>query len=296
MEIIKLLQAEDSLINAIGVQAHAFSNNASSNTISNSLDSLATTGLPIYVTELDIDGPSDAIQIRDYQRVFPIFWEHPGVEGITLWGYRPGLWTASANLLRSNGEERPALTWLRAYILDKVVYVESVTVSAAGGATEIDTDKGTLQLMATVLSDTATVKDIVWSISNTKLASIESDGLLQAKANGIVTVTASAIDGSGEKDTWDVAITNQIPSGVEHSGLTRKFAVYPNPSIDGNFTIDGIDNISYIEVLDLSGQQLKEFKVFNQSSVSIHLDMPSGMYFVRLSDGEKLFYEKIIIK
>ena len=82
------------------------------------LDRLAETGLPIYVTELDIDGPTDAEQLASYQRVFPVFWEHPGVHGVTLWGFRPGLWREKegAFLVRADGSERPALKWLRDYV------------------------------------------------------------------------------------------------------------------------------------------------------------------------------------
>ena len=82
------------------------------------LDSLAATGLPIYVTEMDIDGPTDEQQLRDYQRIFPVFWEHPGVRGITLWGFRRGLWRdkEGAYLIRKDGSERPALEWLRGYV------------------------------------------------------------------------------------------------------------------------------------------------------------------------------------
>src|SRR3990172_5542363 len=86
--IIELLQAED-LIDAIGVQGHAFSTRGSAATMKSNLDRLAATGLPIQVTELDIDGPTDETQVRDYQRIFPTFWEHPAVIGITLWGLRP---------------------------------------------------------------------------------------------------------------------------------------------------------------------------------------------------------------
>ncbi|HEX3124094.1 MAG TPA: endo-1,4-beta-xylanase, partial [Rhodanobacteraceae bacterium] len=83
------------------------------------LDLLAASGLPIYVNELDIDGPSDAQQLKDYQRVFPMFWEHPAVQGVTLWGFRPGLWRDKqrAYLVRKDGSERPALMWLRGYVL-----------------------------------------------------------------------------------------------------------------------------------------------------------------------------------
>ena len=119
LEIIRLLQAED-LVDAVGVQGHAFATTTKTPMAVHrrNLDRLAATGLPLYVTELDIDGPDDATQLRDYQRIFPVFWEHPGVHGITLWGFRPGLWRTEegANLVRDDGSERPALVWLREYL------------------------------------------------------------------------------------------------------------------------------------------------------------------------------------
>ena len=130
--LIRLLQSQN-LIDAIGVQGHAFTTTAPAVTMKRNLDSLATTGLPIYVTELDIDGPSDAIQLQEYQRIFPTLYEHPGVQGITLWGWRPGLWRndQGAFIINSDGTERPALVWLRDY-LDTV----NVTVSV-DDATEL---------------------------------------------------------------------------------------------------------------------------------------------------------------
>jgi endo-1,4-beta-xylanase len=126
--IIRLLQSQN-LIDIIGVQGHAFTTTAPTVTMIKNLDSLATTGLPIQVTEMDIDGPSDAIQLQDYQRIFPALYEHPGVEGITLWGWRPGLWRPSANLVNNNGSERPALEWLRNYLdtVDVTVSIENLT-------------------------------------------------------------------------------------------------------------------------------------------------------------------------
>ena len=125
LTLIRLLQSEN-LIDAIGVQGHAFTTTAPAITMKRNLDSLATTGLPIYVTELDIDGPSDAIQLQDYQRIFPTLYEHPGVQGITLWGWRPGLWRndQGAYIINQDGTERPALVWLRDY-LDTVNVVVS---------------------------------------------------------------------------------------------------------------------------------------------------------------------------
>jgi hypothetical protein len=87
------------------------------------LDLLAATGLPIYVTELDIDGPTDEVQLADYQRIFPVFWEHPAVRGITLWGYRPGHWRTAqgAYVVLENGAERPAMVWLQGYVKNAVL-------------------------------------------------------------------------------------------------------------------------------------------------------------------------------
>ncbi len=126
--LINLLK-ERGLIDGIGVQGHYFefrSDLASSNTyvhdlatIKSNLMRLTATGLPVYLTEFDIDEPIDANQLEQYKIYFPIFWSNPGVKGITLWGYIQGdVWTAHPNtyVLRSDGSERPALQWLRTYL------------------------------------------------------------------------------------------------------------------------------------------------------------------------------------
>jgi endo-1,4-beta-xylanase len=119
LEIIRLLQARN-LVDIIGVQGHAFSTrpDVPMETHRRNLDALAATGLPIHVTEMDVDGPDDDIQLADYRRIFPVFWEHQAVQGITMWGYLPGLWRSeeSAFLVNENGVERPAMVWLKEYV------------------------------------------------------------------------------------------------------------------------------------------------------------------------------------
>ncbi len=124
LNIIRLLQA-DTLVDIIAEQGHAFTVSAASATMRRNLDSLASTGIPIQITEFDINNANDATQLSEYRRVFPLLYSHPGVEGITLWGWRVGLWQANAFLLNSNGTERPALEWLRDY-LDTVNVVVGV--------------------------------------------------------------------------------------------------------------------------------------------------------------------------
>ena len=117
VQIISVLNARD-LIDGIGIQSHYFSiqGGTSADTIRKNLDKLAATGLPLYSTELDITG-NDSIQLADYERLFPLFWKHPAVVGVTLWGWLQGnTWEDSTFLIRSSGVERPALKWLRDYV------------------------------------------------------------------------------------------------------------------------------------------------------------------------------------
>ncbi len=89
------------------------------------------------------------------------------------------------------------------------------TVPVAGivvsGATTISTDKGTLQLSATITPSNATNKTVTWSIQNgTGQASINSTGLITAISNGTVTARATANDGSGVYGTLTITISNQV--------------------------------------------------------------------------------------
>ena len=119
LNLIGLLQERD-LIDCIGIQGHTFSTRGSMSTITSNLNRLAETGLPIIVTEMDIDGgtndPTELDQLNEYKRIFPTFWEHPGVIGITLWGWRPGCWIPNAILINTNGSERLAMEWLSTYV------------------------------------------------------------------------------------------------------------------------------------------------------------------------------------
>lgn len=118
IQIINLLK-DRGLIDGIGVQGHNFEVNggASMTTLHNNLSNLAATGLPIYITEFDINVQDDNTQLQRYQTIFPVLFEHPGVYGITLWGYvQFEIWQQNAYLVTDRLAERPALQWLRTYL------------------------------------------------------------------------------------------------------------------------------------------------------------------------------------
>jgi endo-1,4-beta-xylanase len=122
LKIINLLK-DRGLIDGIGVQGHRFEfESADTTTLKNNLTKLAETGLPVYISEFDLGNigdsgtPNDATQLRIYQKIFPVLWNHPGVQGITLWGYvQNSIWQSTCYLIRSDGSERPAMQWLRTF-------------------------------------------------------------------------------------------------------------------------------------------------------------------------------------
>jgi len=116
LTIINLLKSRG-LVDGIGIQCHHFNmDTVSVSTMNSVLNSLSATGLPIYVSELDITG-DDATQLARYKEKFPVLWENPNVKGITLWGYIEGqTWRDNTHLITSSGAERPAMTWLKQYL------------------------------------------------------------------------------------------------------------------------------------------------------------------------------------
>ncbi|MCT4637661.1 MAG: Ig-like domain-containing protein [Bacteroidales bacterium] len=103
-------------------------------------------------------------------------------------------------------------------ISGQIIPVSSVTVTAAGNENTITTDDGTLQMSVDVLPSGATDKTVTWSIvSGSTYGTVNASGLLTALDNGIVTVRATANDGSGVYGEKDITISNQM---VPVTGIT----------------------------------------------------------------------------
>ncbi len=296
LKIIKLLQAEN-LIDGIGFQAHGFSQNGSNATFLRNIDTLASTGLPIYVTEFDVDGLTDLQQVHTYMNLFPLLWEHPAIKGITLWGFRPAMWRGDqgAYLIDNQGVERPAMLWLRAYLKNAFVANQSISMSSAGGATSIDAPAGTLQLTAEVSPDTSTIKTVNWKVNQSSIATIDQNGLLTAVSNGVVTVTAMSLElGSKINATIDIEITNQ--NSAIHANKLKEVKVYPNPASHGNISIEGVDPISSIKIYDLRGVEIKNIQHIDNTRVDMNLNIEPGLYLFKICEGNDFTFRKIILE
>jgi GH35 family endo-1,4-beta-xylanase len=104
------------VVDALGAQGHGLEGQSLSS-IQSKLNQVAALGLPIYISEYDVARTNDQEQLQIMQTQFPLFYNHPSVAGITLWGYVVGsTWVNGSGLIQSNGTQRPAMTWLMNYL------------------------------------------------------------------------------------------------------------------------------------------------------------------------------------
>jgi endo-1,4-beta-xylanase len=239
--IINLLK-DRGLIDIIGVQGHAFSTtpNIPNQRHIDNLTRLGATGLPIHVTELDIDGLDDDEQLREYQRIFPIFWEHPSVKGITLWGFRPGHWRSQqgAYIVLDNGAERPSMVWLQNYVRNNapvVVPGQTMTVaenSAAGTtvgavlATDEDADASLAEWQISSGSGAAlfTIDPLSGAIS------VAPGALLDFESATSYTVSVSVHDGF--RRSVPEAVTIKVANANDNAPIIKAGQSF---RIDGGF-------------------------------------------------------------
>jgi len=117
IDLLKKIKAAGAPVDAAGCQSHDL-NDMSGTNFKTVLEKIHTqTGLPIVISEYDINLDDDQLQLTRYKEQIPVMWEADYVIGVTLWGYIYGsTWVSYSGLIK-NGTERPALTWLREYML-----------------------------------------------------------------------------------------------------------------------------------------------------------------------------------
>jgi GH35 family endo-1,4-beta-xylanase len=111
---IEYLLQNGAPLHALGEQSHFGWLLTAPDRVMEILDRMASYGLPIHITELDInitDRELQAAYMRDYMTVV---FSHPAVEGITLWGFWEGAhWAPDAAFWTRDWQLRPVgKAWL----------------------------------------------------------------------------------------------------------------------------------------------------------------------------------------
>jgi GH35 family endo-1,4-beta-xylanase len=97
------LQRRGAPVGGIGVQGHV--THPVGDIICDALDKLAVTGLPIWITELDVSAADESVRADDLEIVLREAFAHPAVEGIMLWGFMQGhMWRSHGQLVNADGK------------------------------------------------------------------------------------------------------------------------------------------------------------------------------------------------
>jgi endo-1,4-beta-xylanase len=322
INLINLLK-DRGLIDGIGVQGHYFEFrshvDATSNiyvydiaTIKINLNRVTATGLPVYISEFDIDERIDSNQLAQYRIYFPIFWSNPGVKGITLWGYiQYDVWTTHPNtylLLSDEITERPALQWLRTYIVSPQ---PPVTISPGAGAVGIPRNAN----LVWSSSDSATSYRVQVAANRLFASAIVdtavADTLLQLSPLAANTIFYWRVSAGNTHGTSEYSVTASFTTGdqvlavEELAVIPREFNVsqnYPNP-------FNPITTIGY-ELPSTSVVTLKVYNVVGKAvgtlvdakrsagRYAVQFDassLSSGVYFYRLQAGDKTLVRKMLL-
>jgi hypothetical protein len=173
-------------------------------------------------------------------------------------------------------------------ISNQVVAVTGLTVTTQGNvAAAINTNAGTLQMVATISPANATNQNVTWSIvPGTGTASISATGLVTAQTNGTVHAKAVSVANPNAKDSVQITITNQVTTAVINPVL-RELRLYPNPA-ENEVAIQLLRNHPPLRLqwMNAVGQligetrvpanRLRQLYILNLSSWS------AGLYFLRI--------------
>ncbi|MBC7390549.1 MAG: endo-1,4-beta-xylanase [Opitutaceae bacterium] len=239
-----LTDGRKNLIDGIGLQAHGIESLTGAN-FKACLDEIWTkTGLPLHITEFDATvGSGEAKQQSVYSTLIPIAWEHPHVAGITLWGFIEGqTWITGSGLI-NNGQDRPAMTWLRSYFAGRPSLPccpapapfaacngsTPPTVSFTSPADNSSFTQGTaITLTATATDADGTVASVKFYDGTTLLISDIATPYTYnwtGATLGSHTVKAVATDNSGNTTEAIITIKVNVPQGP-YNGI-----VHPIPGI-----------------------------------------------------------------
>ncbi|MEZ4887512.1 MAG: endo-1,4-beta-xylanase [Chitinophagales bacterium] len=251
-------------IDGVGFQAHIGKNPISPETIYNTLENFYQTfGLKIKITEFDMVQMSKSVS-ADYMRDFlTVVFSHPSTEGFLMdgfWDSKHGL--GDAVLFDNNWHLKPSGQSFIDLVF-KEWWTNKTLLTNENGRINIRAFKGSYNIPVNFNGETYSTT-------------------LQLKADETLVI--------------ELPITTSIEE-IEHQ---NRFVLYPNPS-NGTFELQydfPQNGTLQFGVYDILGRPLQNFSknVIPQKMFTHPFELKSGIYFVKVQDGQRIMVEKVIVQ
>ncbi len=152
-------------------------------------------------------------------------------------------------------------------------------------------DTGVTQAGATLTADASGVT-YQWLDCDNSFAIITGETNASFTATNLVGNYAVQIDDNGCVDTSACFLVDFTGlDDLENAGIS----IYPNPST-GLFTIESVQSLETVQILDIKGRMIYEATELNESSLEINISNEnSGVYYVRISGAFGSITEKVVL-
>jgi len=173
--------------------------------------------------------------------------------------------------------------------------VKSIIIS---GPSIINNKNGSIQLLSVVSPESALNKSVQWEVDDIDKASINQNGLVTAKANGKVIVTAKSVDGSNIAASKTITINNQGVGINEDNLIENTISIHPNPA-GSYFLIEGINfKIKGICLINGTGAFIMNQDVRSENSTQYFVsteNLPNGFYNIKIITENGVYFKKLVV-
>ena len=142
------------------------------------------------------------------------------------------------------------------------INVSQISISPSSATLAVG---GTRQFSVTITPANATNQEVSWSSSNTSVASVNSEGLVTAKAEGQATITVTSKDGGfSSKATVTVSSESQEPGS---------YSLSPNPLDFGDVKV-GSESTNRVMIRNTGKRPIQFSKVTSGDGVYLDMTVP----------------------
>jgi hypothetical protein len=232
--------------------------------------------------ELSITEDNGIIQL--HAQVFPwnatdnsVVWtsSNPEVAVVNMYSELKAVYNGTA-LISATTSDGGFSDTIQVVVTNQRYEVTGITVTTESGSRNIRTPGGTLQMVAIIEPENAEDKTVIWSVDDTTKAVISEEGLLTARKNGVVTVTAKSND-TGVSGDLTISIAGQ--SGLNDLSL-ENLKIFPVPA-EVFIYIENDSPVQHYRIYSLDGKQLKSIPDPDRLIQVDISDLASGVYILK---------------